>query len=94
MGSGNQKMSILAFAGGVTCAVIVDIIGILIPIIGAIFIGFMRVTFWLAGYDMRGTAMITSINAMLEMLPVVPSCTIFMISAFVKNRKNVKKSRT
>jgi len=90
MGSDTKKMSVIAFVGGLFFAVGVDIIGIFLPFVGTIFIGFMRMSFWIAGYDMRGTMVMTSINALLETLPVIPSCTVFMILSFTKNRKNVK----
>lgn len=86
-------MSVIAFAGGMVFAVGTDIIGILLPFVGTIFIGFMTLTFWIARYDMRGTGATTTINAILEMLPIVPCCTIFMISSFVKNRKNIKERK-
>ncbi|MCX6735700.1 MAG: hypothetical protein NTZ13_01295 [Candidatus Parcubacteria bacterium] len=88
---GNQKMSGVAFAGGMVCAIIVDTAGILLPFIGAIFIAFMKTTFWLAQYDMRGTAVMTGVNGLLEMLPITPGSTIFMIMSFTKNRKNMKE---
>jgi len=90
MESDAKKMSVIAFIGGLCFAVGVDIIGIIIPFVGTIFIGFMKTTFWIARYDMRGTMVMTSINALLETLPIIPSCTVFMILSFTKNRKNVK----
>lgn len=88
--SGDKKMSVIAFIGGLIFAIGTDLIGILLPVVGTIFIGFMSITFWIAGYNMRGTLASSSINAILETLPVVPCCTIFMITSFVKNGKNVK----
>ncbi|MFA5830269.1 MAG: hypothetical protein WC878_00390 [Candidatus Paceibacterota bacterium] len=86
------KMSTLAFAGGFCCAVFVDILGFVLPVIGTAFIGFMKFTFWLARYDMKGTAVMTGINAVLEAFPVAGlfSSTFFMIASFIKNRKNVE----
>lgn len=91
MGSDTKKMSAIAFTGGLFFAIGTDIIGIVIPFVGTIFIGFMKMSFWIARYDMRGTMVMTSINAILETLPVIPSCTVFMILSFTKNRKNVKE---
>ncbi len=88
---GDQKMSGVAFAGGMCCAIFVDVAGILLPFIGTMFIGFMKITFWLARYDMRGTGVMTGVNALLEMLPITPGSSIFMIMSFTKNRKNMKE---
>jgi hypothetical protein len=85
-----EKMSTIAFAGGLCCAIFVDIVGVFIPVIGTAFIGFMKFTFWIARYDLKNTGVMTIITALLEGLPVVPGCTVFMISSFVQNRKNVE----
>jgi hypothetical protein len=89
MGS-DQKMSTLAFAFGLCGAILFDIIGVLVPVIGTAFIGFMKFTFWIARYDLKNTGIMTIVTTGSEMLPVVPGCTFFMISSFVKNRKNVE----
>ena len=90
---GTKEMSKIAFAGGLSVAIIIDIIGIFVPIIGTIFIVFMRLSFWLVGYDMRNSAVMTTVNGLLECLPVVPSCTIFMLLAYKKNKANITERK-
>ena len=84
-------MSPLAFAGGMITAVAVDIFGVVIPLAGTLFIGFMRLSFWLAGYDMNDTTKITVINGLIESAGLPPTCSIFMALAYKKNQANMKK---
>ena len=93
MGDPSGEMSTLAYAGGMLVAFMVDLIGILIPMVGTIFIYSMRVSFFIAGYDMRNTGMMTAINAVLETVPVVPCCMVFMWQAHRKNKINIKEKR-
>ena len=91
MNEGTEKMSGMAYAGGMLFAAIIDIIGIVVPVLGTIFIGFMRLSFWLAGYDMRNTTGMTVTNALPESLPIVPCCMVFMWSSHRKNAINCKE---
>lgn len=88
---GTKKMSGMAFAGAMITAFIVDLIGILVPIIGTIYIAFMRLSFWLVGYDMRKTGLQTVVNGALEGLPIIPCCLVFVASSYHQNKKNVKE---
>jgi hypothetical protein len=93
MDGGTKKMSGMAFAGGMTVAFIIDLIGIVVPILGTIFITLMKLSFWLVGYDMRKTTAITTTNGVIELLPIVPGCMVFMGLSYRQNKKNCKERK-
>lgn len=86
-------MSGMAFAGGMTVAFIIDLIGIVVPILGTIFITLMKLSFWLVGYDMRKTTAISVSNGAIELLPIVPGCMMFMGLSYRQNKKNCKERK-
>lgn len=86
---GTKKMSALAFVGGMIVAIIIDLVGIIVPILGTVFIAFMRLSFWLVGYDMRNTTTTVVTTAILEMLPIIPTCIVFMARTYGINKKNI-----
>ncbi len=93
MGDAQGEMSGLAYAMGMTAAFMVDLAGILIPIAGSLFIALMRLSFFIAGYDMKNSGAMTAINALLETAPIVPCCMIFMWQAHKKNKINIKERK-
>lgn len=96
------KMSVMAFAGGLCLALLIDlftflilfipvlglIIGFLMGVVSFLFIVLMRLSWWIIGYDMRGGATVALINGILEMIPIWMGCTMFMVGSFLKNRLN------
>jgi hypothetical protein len=93
MEGGTKQMSGLAFAGGMTAALIVDLIGIVVPILGTIFITLMKLSFWIVGYDMRKTSVISAATGGVELLPIVPGCMVFMGLSYRQNKKNCKERK-
>jgi len=93
MGGGTKEMSGMAFAGGMVVAFIVDLTGIVIPILGTIFIALMKLSWWVAGYDMQKTTAISVSNGIIELLPIVPGCMVFMGLSYRQNKKNCKKRK-
>ncbi|MCK9351330.1 MAG: hypothetical protein WCT49_00260 [Candidatus Paceibacterota bacterium] len=93
MNEGTKEMSGMAFAGGMMVAFVVDLIGILVPILGTIYISLMKLSFWLVGYDMRKTTSMSAINGTLELLPVVPCSMIFMVLSHRQNKINMKERK-
>lgn len=93
MGGGTKQMSGMAFAGGMTVAFIIDLIGIVMPILGTIFITLMKLSWWLVGYDMKKTGVISGVTGGVELLPIVPGCMIFMGLSYRQNKKNCKERK-
>jgi len=91
MEGGTKQMSGMAFAGGMTVAFIIDLIGIVVPILGTIFITLMKLSFWLVGYDMKKTTAISLSNGAIELLPIVPGCMVFMGLSYRQNKKNFRE---
>ena len=92
MGNGGTKqMSGMAFAGGMIVAFIIDLIGIIMPVLGTIFVSLMRLSWWLVGYDMRNTTGISVSMGAVELLPIVPGCMGFMGLCYRQNKKNCKE---
>jgi len=89
----DKEMSLIAYLAALLLAIIIDLLGIFIPFIGTVFIVLMRASFWIIGYDLRGTTAMTVINALAEILPVVPSCTIFVYLSHSRNKKNIKERK-
>jgi hypothetical protein len=93
MGAGTEEMSGIAYAGGMLVAFIIDLIGILVPILGTIFISLMSLSFMIARYDMRKTTSMAVTNGLLELLPIVPGCMVFMWRSHRQNKINVKERK-
>jgi hypothetical protein len=92
-GGGTKEMSGMAFTGGMIVAFIIDLVGIVVPVLGTVFICLMKLSFWLVGYDMRETKAIALANGAAEILPIVPGCMVFMGLSWRKNKKNIKERK-
>jgi len=87
------EMGTLAFSGWLVTAIAFDIVGILVPFIGIIFVLIGRISFWISGYKFKNADFLTGGSAVAEMLPIVPGCIAFVTFSFINNRATIKAEK-
>ena len=86
-----KRIPFLIFTTAFLLAATADLLGF-IPGIGAIYIGFARLSFWMLGYNAeKSHAAISAITEITPVFSILPTCMLFTVLFYNSNKQLVKK---